>query len=95
VNAPHALAPRPPRLAGLDEEAGLTALLDLFSAEEPPPGTRAAGRPRPTVRSAGAGLRGAGARLLAMGAGLLAWARSSSHRAAAWGSGPEGVWRAW
>jgi hypothetical protein len=83
VNAPHALAPRPPALVDADEQTGLTALLELFSAEEPAARAAepAAPRPRPTVRESVVR--------------LLAWTRASSQRAAAWGSGPQGAWRAW
>ncbi|MGY1740823.1 MULTISPECIES: hypothetical protein [unclassified Blastococcus] len=89
MNAPHALAPRPRTLVEPDEDTGLIALLDLFSAEEPAPGTAAPARPRLTIRpSARPSLRASCAR-------LLAWSRESSRRAAAWGSGPEGAWRAW
>jgi hypothetical protein len=87
VNAPHALATRPPQLVDADEQTGLTALLELFSAEEPAVGTTPAAPalPRPSVRDS---VRDSGAR-------LLAWTRTSSQRAAAWGSGPQGAWRAW
>lgn len=83
MNAAHALATRPPSPSRTDEQTGLTALLELFSAEEVPAGTPAAApaRPRPTLRETGAR--------------LLAWVRASSQRAAAWGSGPQGAWRAW
>ncbi|MGY1772748.1 hypothetical protein [Blastococcus sp. SYSU D00813] len=83
MNAPHALATRPPSPSETDEQTGLTALLELFSAEEAPARTTVAAppRPRPTLRESGAR--------------LLAWTRASSQRAAAWGAGPEGAWRAW
>ncbi|WP_409328568.1 hypothetical protein [Trujillonella humicola] len=86
MNAPHALATRPPSRSGTDEQTGLTALLDMFSAEEVPAGTPSPGqRPRPTLRASAPRL----------GARLLAWTRASSQRAAAWGAGPQGAWRAW
>ena len=83
MNAPHALAPPPrPRLVEHDEQTGLTALLELFSAEESSPGThRAVRHPRPSLR--------------ASGARAVAWTRASSQRAASWGAGPQGAWRAW
>ena len=83
MNASHALATRPRSLVDPDEQTGLAALLDLFSAEEPAvaPHSVPPSRPRPSVRDSGAR--------------LLAWTRTSSQRAAAWGSGPQGVWRAW
>ncbi len=83
MNAPPALAPAPPRLVEHDEQTGLTALLELFSAEEPATGTPLAARRqlRPSLR--------------ASGARALAWTRESSRRAAAWGAGPQGAWRAW
>ena len=82
MNAPHALAPPPPRLVEGDEQTGLTALLDLFSAEEPAVGTPASvPDPRPSLR--------------ASGARAVAWTRASSQRAASWGAGPQGAWRAW
>lgn len=83
MNAPHVLAPRPPTLGDPDEQTGLTALLALFSAEEPAVGTAPAApaRPRPSLRESGVR--------------LLAWTRVSAQRAAAWGSGPQGAWRAW
>ncbi len=82
MNAPHALAPPPPRLVEHEEQTGLTVLLELFSAEEPAPRTPAAVRhPRPSLR--------------ASGARAVAWTRASSQRAASWGAGPQGAWRAW
>ncbi len=83
MNAPHALAPRPPSLVEPDEQTGLTALLELFSAEEPavPTAAPVEAGPRPSVRDSVVR--------------LLAWTRASSQRAAAWGSGPQGAWRAW
>ena len=87
MNAPHALAPHPPALVDPGEQMGLTALLELFSAEEPVVRTtaQAPARPRPPVRDS---VRDSLVR-------LLAWTRASSQRAAAWGSGPQGAWRAW
>jgi hypothetical protein len=95
VNAPHALATRPPTPVDLDEQTGLTALLELFSAEESPAGTpipaRSSARP-PSWTSLRGFLpdspRDAWVR-------LSDWTRVSSRRAAAWGSGPQGAWRAW
>ena len=83
MNAHRALAPPPPRLVEADEQTGLTALLDLFSAEEPAP--RAAPAVRRHTRSS----------LRATGARAVAWTRTSSQRAASWGAGPQGAWRAW
>ncbi|WP_139220552.1 hypothetical protein [Trujillonella endophytica] len=83
MNAPPALATPPPRLVDADEQTGLTALLELFSAEDPAPGTTPAVR-----RPVGPALRTTGAR-------AVAWTRASSQRAASWGAGPQGAWRAW
>jgi hypothetical protein len=82
VNAPPALATRPPSSLvpprPADEELGLAALLDLFAADDPE-----AVAPS-TVRS----LRSTAGR-------LHAWTRGSLRRASAWGAGPGGAWRAW
>jgi hypothetical protein len=83
VNAPPALAPPPPRLVDDEELMGLTALLELFSAEEPAAGTEPVRRGR------------RGPSLRARGARAWAWTRASSRRAASWGAGPQGAWRAW
>ena len=83
MNAPPAQATRPPSLVDVEEHTGLTALLELFSAEEPAVGTSPEERaqPRPTLR--------------ASGARVVAWTRTSSQRAASWGAGPQGAFRAW
>ena len=86
MNAPHALATRPPSLVHGDEQTGLTALLELFSAEEPATGTAVA---RP---SAWPPLR---VTLRAIFVRLVERTRASSRRAASWGAGPQGAWRAW
>ena len=83
MNAPTAQAPRHPSPVDADGSTGLTALLELFSAEEPVTGTPPV--TRPSLRAA---LRASGAR-------VLAWTRASSSRAASWGVGPEGARRAW
>jgi len=82
VNAPTAQAPRHPSPVDADGSTGLTALLELFSAEEPATGTPPATRlsPRPSLR--------------ASGARVLAWTRTSSSRAASWCARSEGAGRA-
>lgn len=84
MNAPHALAPRQPMPVDLDEQTGLTALLELFSAEEPAAATAPVAR-RPSLLVS---LRSSCLR-------LVAWTRASSRRAASWGAGPQGARRAW
>ncbi|MGY1746790.1 hypothetical protein [Blastococcus sp. SYSU D00695] len=81
MNAPPAQVTRPTPHTLDDEWTGLAGLLDLFSAEEPATGTPATVRPRPSLR--------------ASGARVVAWTRASSQRAASWGSGPQGAFRAW
>jgi hypothetical protein len=82
VNAPPALATRPPSslvpTRPADGDRGLTALFDLFDAEQ-----TETGAPSP-VRS----FRSVIDR-------LHAWTQESLHRASAWGAGPGGAWRAW
>jgi len=85
VNAPPALATRPPSSLvpprPADEELGLAALLDLFAADEP----EAAEESAPSILSS---LRSTAGR-------LHAWMQVSLRRASAWGAGPGGAWRAW
>jgi hypothetical protein len=85
VNAPPALATRPPSSPvppwPADEDLGLAALLDLFAADEPE-------APQEAAPSARRSLRATAGR-------LHAWMQESLRRASAWGAGPGGVWRAW
>jgi hypothetical protein len=81
VNAPPALATRPPSPAGTiraDDELTLSALMDLFLPEEP---AAASASLRRELRSSAARLR--------------PWLRDLVQRAALWGAGPQGAWRAW
>jgi hypothetical protein len=80
VNAPPALATRPPspRTTTVDDELTLAALLDLFAPDE--------------AGAAHTSLRG---ELRARAARLRPWTRDLVQRAALWGAGPQGAWRAW
>jgi len=89
VNAPPALATRPPSSPvpprPADEDLGLAALLDLFAADEAEAAQEAAQEAAPSTRRS----------LRATAGRLHAWMQESLRRASAWGAGPGGAWRAW
>ena len=62
-----------------DDELSLEALLDLFASE--PLDAAAAPSERPSIREYRSQLRG--------------WTQEWVRRAAGWGAGPRGSWRAW
>lgn len=82
MTAPPALHPQPPAAADAVTTAGgalgLTALLEMFTCEEPAPAAAPVRRP-----------------LRSWATRLHAWTAQWVPRAAAWGSGPGGAWRAW
>jgi hypothetical protein len=94
VSAPAVLLPRPPHPAGAERSSAstglsLAALLDLFDRNADQHAD-----PRPAQggdRTAAAGTPTAGT----VPVGLAARLRDWSRRAAAWGAGPAGCWRAW
>ncbi|MGY1711670.1 hypothetical protein ACI8AC_19410 [Geodermatophilus sp. SYSU D00758] len=66
------------------EEVGLATLLDLCDQDDAVP----SGRPHPSLREVLSRIPGEVARLRLL-------ARCWTRRAAAWGAGPGGAWRAW